>query len=146
MANKNKQVLYITIRKSSEKERRLISEPRSPPRLAELQSEMREAMSSNLDLPETISSRSTVSWETALSRVVFLIIRPSGSFHEAGRRDPWCFMSMCDALTWPAAVEEDILFFLLLLRLSFAVRSADEIEEDNFFRFRSESILATDDG
>lgn len=73
--------------------------PRSPPRLAELQSERRDATSSNLVFPETISSRMALSWVTALSLLVAEMRRPSGSLHEDFRRDPSCFMSMCDALT-----------------------------------------------
>lgn len=78
--------------------------PRSPPRLAELQSEKREATSSNLDLPEMMSSRKDLSWETAASLVVFEMMRPSGSFHDDLRLDPSCLMSMCDALTWFDAI------------------------------------------
>lgn len=117
--------------------------PRSPPRLAELQSERREATSSNLALPETMSSRMAWSWETALSLVVLLMTLPSGSFHEAFLREPWCLIKMWDALTWLA---DDIfgffLWLLLSLSLSFVVglRSADEIEL--FFLFRSDSIFA----
>jgi len=113
-------------------------EPRSPPRLAELQSEYRAAMSSNLALPEVISSRRDLSWETALSLVVLLMMRPSGSFHEAFRREPWCLISICEALTLPDEDEDDILVFFLCL----SVRSDEDEEIEDFFLFRSESIFA----
>lgn len=126
------------------KEKKSKNWPRSPPRLAELQSDKRVAMSSNLALPETMSSRMDLSWDTALSLVVFMITRPSGSFHEAFLREPWCLISMCDALTWPVVVvvfDDDILvfFFCLCLSLSLSLSLDDEV----FFRLRSEeSILA----
>lgn len=131
--------------------------PRSPPRFAELQSEWRAARSSNLALPETMSSRKAVSWETALSRVVLMMTRPSGSFHEAFLRDPWCFIRMCDARTW---LPDDILLFFLwwwwwwwcfsfavadLLRSGFLGSAGSEEEEDGggLSRFLSaDSILA----
>ena len=65
------------------------------------------------------------------------MIRPSGSFQEAFLRDPWCFISICEALTLPEDDEDDILFFFLCL----SVRSDDE-EIDAFFLFRSDSIFA----
>lgn len=73
--------------------------PRSPPRLAELQWEWVAAISWNLALPETMSSRIDFSWETAASLVVLEITRPSGSFQENLRRDSWCLMSIWDAFT-----------------------------------------------
>lgn len=121
------------------------NKPRSPPRLAELQSETRVATSSKLALPETISSRIDLSCSTAASLVVVIIILPSGSFHDAFLRDPWCLIKMCDALTW--SLDAILLFFRCLLWwwwwwssfFSFAVRSVEETE--SFFRFRSESIF-----
>ena len=120
--------------------------PRSPPRLAELQSDKRVARSSNLALPETMSSRMDLSWDTALSLVVFMITRPSGSFHEAFLREPWCLISMCDALTWlvvAVVFDDDILVFFFCLCLSLSLSLDDEIDDEVFFRLRSEeSILA----
>lgn len=84
---------------SSEHLREIKPVPRSPPRLAELQSERREATSSNLVFPATISSRMALSSATALSLLVAEMRRPSGSLHEDFRRDPSCFISMCDART-----------------------------------------------
>lgn len=77
-----------------------------------------------------------------------MITRPSGSFHEAFLREPWCLISMCDALTWLVVVvvfDDDILvfFFCLCLSLSLSLSLDDEIDDEVFFRLRSEeSILA----
>lgn len=73
--------------------------PRSPPRLAELQSELTEARSAKWARPETISSRKDWRRAAATSRVVEEITRPSGSFHDALRLEPSCFIKMCEALT-----------------------------------------------
>ena len=87
-----------------------------------------------------------LSWDTALSLVVFMITRPSGSFHEAFLREPWCLISMCDALTWlvvAVVFDDDILVFFFCLCLSLSLSLDDEIDDEVFFRLRSEeSILA----
>lgn len=64
---------------------------------------------------------------------------PSGSFHDALRREPLCLIRMCDALT--LSDDEDILVFFLCLFLSVrSARSSVEIE-DGFFLFLSESMF-----
>lgn len=83
----------------------LVCIPKSPPFLADLQSEYRAARSSNLALPLTISSLNALSWATAASLVVALILRPSGSCHEEGLLDPSCLISKWEALTfWELAI------------------------------------------
>nr|ACN29072.1 unknown [Zea mays]ACR36669.1 unknown [Zea mays] len=72
----------------------LPNEPRSPPRLAELQSEFSAATSSNSRSPETIWSRSARARSAASSRVVAEMATPSGSRHEALRREPSCLIRM----------------------------------------------------
>ena len=85
-----------------------------------------------------MSSRRALSWETAASLVVLLIMRPSGSFHDAFLLEPSCFISMCEALISPPTFDDDI--FTFFFRFSFSDRSAAEV--DAFFLFRSDSIFA----
>lgn len=94
-----------------------------------------------------MSSRRALSWETAESLVVFLMICPSGSFHDAFLLEPWCLMSIWDALTWFPA-DEDI-FVLLVFRaaclfsLSLSVWSDAQIKGAAFLRLcPDESIFA----
>jgi hypothetical protein len=73
--------------------------PRSPPRLAEEQSEWRAARSAKAARPERIWLRRSRRRAAAAARVVAEMTRPSGSFQEALRREPSCLMRMCDART-----------------------------------------------
>ena len=88
-----------------------------------------------------MSSPISLSCERALSRVVLLMTRPSGSFHDAFLLEPWCLIRIWDALTW--FPDEDILVFLVLLKeaLSLFFRSTDEIDEASFFLLRSEDSI-----
>ena len=80
--------------------------------------------------------------------------RPSGSFHEALRREPSCFMSMCEALTCSdddifdffADDEEAFAFSLWLLGLVF-VRSVEGDETGCWvFLFRSDDSIFAERG
>jgi hypothetical protein len=62
--------------------------PRSPPALAEEQSLSFAARSANVTLPLLIASRCPARIARASASVRLLILAPSGSFHDAGRREP----------------------------------------------------------
>lgn len=47
----------------------------------------------------TIIWRNSLSCAMAASLLRFVISAPSGSFHDAGRREPECLMSRCEART-----------------------------------------------
>lgn len=64
-------------------------------------------MSSNLLPPETIWSRSARARSAASSRVVAEMATPSGSLHEALRREPSCLIRMWEARTFSSPDDDD---------------------------------------
>ncbi len=79
-------------------------EPRSPPRLAELQSECTAAKSASCALPLSTSALNAFNLATASFREVRRISFPSGSFQDAGLLEPSCFTNKCEALTFSALI------------------------------------------
>ena len=77
--------------------------------LAEEQSLTRRATSSNVTSPATMRSRYANNSSTAADFVFRVISRPSGSRHDAGRRDDMCFTNTCDAraVSPPSMVTND---------------------------------------